>query len=664
MHGGIPLGLIFRRFLPVILAFVCGTAFAADGWIQPTAEELKMTSEPSVPDAAAIYLYREEKADDHLHMHSVYVRLKILTEKGKEEYGDVEIFNQGAFGIRAVDGRTIHSDGTIIPFTGKPYEKLLEKSKTVKYKAKVFTLPDVQVGSILEYRYVLSYDDGLAYSPEWLVQQPLYVRKAHYEFKPTDHLLTDQHGNGMQESLAWYPLLPPGVQVKYIQTEKIYTVDIEKVPPMEEEDHMPPMRSVSYRVLFYYTDARNEDEYWKSEGKYWSKDIDKFMSVGKLGAIASQLVSPTDTPRQKVEKIYDAVMKLENTSLTREHSGAEDKAEGLKIKTAADIWEAKRGNDDQIAILFVGLVRAVGIPAYVAGVTDRSRAIFLRSYLTTSQLDDDIAIVSLDGKDVYLDPGERYCAFGDLDWKHTFSGGLRQIDHGTAVIQTPPVGYKATTVLRNADLSVEPDGKVHGTIRITMTGSEALTWRQRALSTDVDEIKKEFEDSVEEQVPAGIIVKTNHFLGLDTLGTAFMAILDVSGSMGTATSKRVFLPTMFFEAGSKPLFVHEKRTAPIDLDYPYQMQDTVTIHLPKTMAVESAPKDAEIPLPENALYQAVFKHQADTLVAGRLFVLANPLYRVEEYGKLKEFYQKVNAKDQEQAVLHPVAAAASTGGAQ
>ena len=59
-----------------------------------------------------------------------------------------------------------------------------------------------------------------------------------------------------------------------------------------------------------------------------------------------------------------------------------------------------------------------------------------------------------------------------------------------------------------------------------------------------------------------------------------MATMVVTGSMGTATSKRVFLPTLFFEAGSKPLFVHEKRTVPVDLGYPYGAQDTVVIHLP------------------------------------------------------------------------------------
>lgn len=80
-----------------------------------------MTAEPAAPDAAAIYLFRDERANDLLHMHSLYVRLKILTEEGKK-YADVELaYDKGrSYSIRAIEGRTIHSDGTIIPFTGKP----------------------------------------------------------------------------------------------------------------------------------------------------------------------------------------------------------------------------------------------------------------------------------------------------------------------------------------------------------------------------------------------------------------------------------------------------------------------------------------------------------------------------------------------------------------
>ena len=90
-------------------------------------------------------------------------------------YANVELkyasFRSGAgYTVTNIEGRTIHPDGKIIPFTGKPYEKLIERTQGYQgYKAmsKVFTMPDVEVGSILEYRYTLRYDDNYYYSPDW-----------------------------------------------------------------------------------------------------------------------------------------------------------------------------------------------------------------------------------------------------------------------------------------------------------------------------------------------------------------------------------------------------------------------------------------------------------------------------------------------------------------
>jgi hypothetical protein len=94
----------------LVLVFSALTAFA-DNWTKPTAEELQMTSVPSAPGAAALCLLRDENADDKLHVHITYIRLKILTEKGKQ-YADQEIsYNSKQFKIFGVEGRTIHSDG-------------------------------------------------------------------------------------------------------------------------------------------------------------------------------------------------------------------------------------------------------------------------------------------------------------------------------------------------------------------------------------------------------------------------------------------------------------------------------------------------------------------------------------------------------------------------
>ena len=651
-----------RRFLPLVITSIMGLTSVqalADAWIKPTPEELQMTAEPAAPGAAAIYLLRDERADDKMHVHITYVRLKILTEKGKQ-YADQEISYEGAqFRIFGVEGRTIHSDGTVIPFTGKPYEKLLEKSGKEKYKATVFTLPDVQVGSILEYRYVLSYESNVVVSPRWYLQGPLYVRKAHFQFVPSDRVLEDGHGGVLQGHVAYSAYLPPGGSVVYSPAAKYYTIDVENIPAFPEEEFMPPMHNYSFRALFYYTIARTADEYWTNEGKYWSKSVDKFIDAGKLSTVASQIVSPTDTPVQKLQKIYAAVMKLENTSLTREHSGVEDKAQGIKVKTAADIWEQKRGNRDELTRLFVGLARAAGFKAYVGAVTNRDRNLFVPEYLDMGQLDDDIAIVQIDGKEQFFDPGERYAAFGELHWKHAATQGIRQTDKGTVVFLTPSPVYQSTSELRNAYLEIEPNGKVSGTIRISLTGSRALRWREFALRNDEDALKEQFQETVQREMPPGIEVKTDHFLGLTGWDRNLQGVLNVSGSMGTATAKRVFLPATFFEATSQPLFALDKRAMPIDLNYPFAMQDTVSIKLPPAFDIERLPKDAEVTFPQNAYYRAKFTREAGVVKSLRVIVLGNVVYKAEEYPALKDFYQKVNAKDKEPAVLEFIQAASA-----
>ena len=96
---------------------VAGGMAKAQQWTVPTPEELSMTSIPQVPGASAVYLFREEKTEDHLHMYSVYERIKILAEGGKER-ANVELKYQsgGSMGYSVSDiaGRTIHPDGTVI----------------------------------------------------------------------------------------------------------------------------------------------------------------------------------------------------------------------------------------------------------------------------------------------------------------------------------------------------------------------------------------------------------------------------------------------------------------------------------------------------------------------------------------------------------------------
>ncbi len=84
------------------------------------------------------------------------------------------------------------------------------------------------------------------------------------------------------------------------------------------------------------------------------------------------------------------------------------------------------------------MVRAAGIPAYAMYVSDRSEDVFLKTHLSLDQLDAYVAIVQLDGKDVFLDPGTKFCPYGIMDWKYTGTQGLKQLPGGGTEIARDP----------------------------------------------------------------------------------------------------------------------------------------------------------------------------------------------------------------------------------
>ena len=668
---------LFRLSLLSALISLPAVAHADQQWTPPTPEELSMTSQPQVPGASAVYLNREETTDDKLHMFSIYVRLKVLNELGKE-FGNVELqyahLSGGSLNVEDIQGRTIHPDGTIIPFSGKPYDKLVEKTQGVKFMAKVFSLPDVEVGSILEYRYKLRLDDNWFMAPRWYIQSNLFTRKAHYSWRPTDHqLITSDDRGQVTNAVAWTPILPTGTELKQTRLpptetghdgQLIFDLDMQNVPPAPDEEYMAPVSSFTYRVLFYYTPYRTGDEFWKNEGKHWAKLRDKYIGPGPIvSAAVKDIVSPSDTAEQKLRKLYAAVMKLENTSYTRQHTSAEEKAQGFKeIHTADDVWTRKRGTDDQIAGLFVAMARAAGFKAYLGAITNRQRSLFTKSYLSLSQLDDTIAIVNVDGKEQFFDPGTRYCPYGHLSWQHAVASGIRQTEGGSDFFFTNGEPYTFSRVQRLADLSFTSEGALSGSITMIYTGDPALRWRHRSLEGDSASLEREIRTSVERLVPSGVEVKVTSVDKLDDYEQPLVAKLEVKGTLGSSTGKRVLLPGDIFESNSKPAFPHEKRDIPVYFEFARITQDAVRIKFPATLAIESLPSAEKTDFEKQIAYTLSTESTATTVTVRRTYALANLVFQPDKYPTLRTFYSKMETKDQENVVLTTAAATAKPAG--
>lgn len=620
---------------------------------EPTADELKMTSDPKAPGAAAVYLYREETLNCNGGVQTYYARIKVLTEKGKELATVQTPFNPESTKVEKVEARTIHSDGTVIPLDVKPEDLVNFKSKYFREDTMVFTLPDVEVGSILEYRLRVHENPGV-FAPRWELQNSYFIHKEHFVFAPGTIYgsLWGPHGKTLSRLMVTGT--PGNLPLSLQHVKNQYIVDLNDVPPTPDEDWMPPINTFRWRVGFYYTYAATQKEFWDTEVKFWAEDIKDFIAVtGTIRKAADSMVSASDSDEQKARKIYAAVLKLENTDFTHVRSDAERKKEKLKeIHSVEDVWKNQAGPGNSIALLYVALAQAAGLKAWPMWVVDRGSAIFDYSYLNRDQLEDYIAIVEIGGKDVYVDPGQKVCPFGVLHWTHAFSNGFRESGTGPTVAGTPALDYTTNQVQRVADLTVGPDGDVTGSARIVMSGAEAIYWRQQGLAYDQNALKKNFEDSLNGDLPEGVTATFDHFLGLDDYESKLMATVKLSGNLGTPAGKRLILPGLLFESRAKhPFVAQDKRTIPIDVHYAMMEADDVTYHLPSGYAVESAPATSDVTWPGSAILRIGSVAKGDSLEVARAFGRNFTLLKPETYKDLHDFYLKLAAADQQQIVL-------------
>jgi hypothetical protein len=644
----------------LILGVLTAPALLRAQFQEPTADELKMTADPLMPGASAVYLYKEESTDEEQHAITYYCRIKVLSEKGKE-LATVQIpYVHGLDIVTDVQGRTIHADGKVVALTAKPSDLMDAKDKTIQMNTVVFTLPDVDVGSILEYRLKIHFPEFIPAEPRWDLQGPYFIQKEHFSFHPfTLYGVENSKGESLNQLMV-STRLPEGRRVDHDSVKGLYSLDLTDVVPVPDEDWMPPLNMLQYKVDFYYMKAKSTEEFWADEEKRWTKGVEEVIkTTNGLRKIASELVAAGDTDVAKAQKIYDAVEKLDNTRFSRQKSQAERKKEKLKeIKTLEDVWKQQSGNDDEIALLYVALARAAGLQAWPVKVVDRNRAIFDGNYFSMRQLDDFLARVTIDGKDIYLDPGQKMCPFGTLSWKHSLASGFQLTDSGPARVTTPSVGFNATVVQRVADLTIDPAGEVKGTARFVMSGQEALHWRQISLENDQDEVKKQFNESIRGEFPEGVQAEFDHFLALDDYKVNLIAVVKLEGTAAAATGKHLILPGMFFEAQAKhPFAAQEKRATPVDVHYAKMVEDDVTYHLPEGYAVEGIPQKASTTWTGHAQLKVASQSTANSVQVLRTLAYNFSLLGPKDYPDLHDFYQKVATADQQQIVLSRAAAA-------
>src|SRR5215510_3249352 len=634
-----------------LLAAVSACAQRSEDWLPITPQDRQIKDVPGDPGAPAVQLYYADFRDDVRESEFIYTRIKVLNEKGKE-YANVEIEVPPHYSLSDLQARTIHPDGSIVEFTGKSFEKLIVRYRGEKLIARTFTLPAVTVGSILEYKYRLLWSHYF-FDPLWNVQHELYTVKESFWLRRYTGPLQTRHLSDETRLSYVTSNMPAGAVPK--DTGPGVELQIENVPAFKPEPYMPPAANFKAQVQFFYggREIESPDVFWRELGLEWYGKSEHFIgNHQELKTAATQITAGETDPEKKLRKLYARAQQTRNLSYERQRSGEESREESLKAnENVMDVFNRDYGFRNEIAELFAALARAAGFRAELMRVSTRRDRVFDPKLLSENQLEAEIVRVRLNGSDLFLDPGTRFCPFGLIAWTYTSGPALQLDKNGGSFTVVPTATADKSVSRRSAEIMLRGDGSAKGEVTIEFKGNDALQRRLDALDTDDAGRKQSLEDELRSWLPSGALVQLKGGQKWNSSEEPLTAQFAVElPGFATVAGKRLAMQANLFRSIQSDAFAANERRYPVYFPYTYEEIDKVALHIPEGYSLETIPNGQDVKLPSTR-FITTRSYQEGQLLLTRALVVNSIYFQPEQYAMLRNFFNKLRAADEEQMVL-------------
>ena len=656
-----------------VLAFVTSAAFGwppiwaqAPAWSPIPPDELALKDDSHNPGSPAIILEYEVHTDNTKSSETVYKRIKIFREEGKK-FADVEIpYIEKSARVEEIQARVTSPSGKPENFSGTIYDKEIVKLRKFRYNIKAFTLPNVEIGSVIEYSYRLHWHsdipdvfknpsqyivrEAIAYpAANWEIQQEIPLRHGRFRLNPVKGgARTNTYTHDLPQD-ALYRTLPDGtveLVVKY-------------VPGFQKEEYSPPDENLKIRADVFYTVNLYSDPtfYWLGLAHYEAETYNKFIGNPKdLRNEAERIFSPADAPETKLRKIYTRVQQIRALSYEPIRTEKERKQENLKEnKNSADVLKHGYAFGNEINLVFIALARAAGFQAYPVRLASRNHAFFVIERLDPNQLNSMVVEVLIGTTSKFLDPATIYCPYGILPWEETYAGGIR-IDAQNAKIQTTPAPQTNDAVVRReAELLLDPDGSLRGKLNVIYEGQEALQHRLMAIDEDETQRKKKLEAEVQQMLTQGATAKLVSVEGWTEEEAPLRAHFEIQvPGYASQAGQRLLMPIGIFHLPPQVSFAATARTHPVYFQYPWESYEDVELSLPPGSQVEALPPSTRVPAGET-IYESSAARKENALRIQRSLKMAAFYLQQNYYPTLRRFYEQVRTADEQPTVLKSLA---------
>jgi transglutaminase-like putative cysteine protease len=596
----------------------------------------------------------EDKLKIIFHYH---VKIKIFDNKGFDQatisiptyHGDDD-----AEEIDDIKGSTTYvDDNGGVKQSYLDHDKIFTTKDNIHWSSTKFTLPNVHDGCIIEYSYTL-------YSPYWL-NFPVWefqsdIPKMSSEFDV--HIPAYWQYNA---SLRGYLKLTKNVAeiesncFSYGSNSvdcSHMDLGMKDIPAFVEEADMTAKKNFLSAVYFELAEYVSPWDGVKHKLAQTWADVDYSMKHDEgFGAQLRRKELMKDRITPVIAGITDSLQKAKAVYYYVQKNIKWNNFYGTYcpdgIRKALDNHS---GSVADINIALTTALEAAGFDAEAVLLSVRDNGNVNKLYPAVTDFDYVIARVSIGGKSYFLDATDPLLSFGMLPMRClNDQGRVMSLDKPSYWIDMTGIGQTETNTY-NFDLTLQPDGKIKGTMTHYSTGYAAYEKRHAIKKfNSVDE----YVESLDEKSPKFKILKSE-VTNVDSLDKPLSEQYEIEikayKKMEDA-DKLTFNPFIDDYISSNPYKLTE-RTYPVDMGMPSNDRYTLTLHLPDGYTIENAPQDIGIALP-NQGGRFITSYQADgnSFTFSHIVQFSKPVYSPAEYPYLKELFNKIILTQKAEMVL-------------
>ncbi len=550
--------------------------------------------------------------------------------------------------IKNIDGcvYNLSKDGKIVASKLEEDQVFVnDYSDIANFGTVTFALPNVKVGSVVEYKYTIVKRDVFSVE-KWYFQSESPCLHSEYRVSFPDKKAYAIIRKGlMKDDIKFSPSTLTSINLGRVYDE-VYSYKIDSIPGLPDEPYVMSMDNFRTQIMLqiseYYDYSYNMNVAIISTWKQLANDYRYSDNFGRMlnrsGNVYSgfdYVLAGSETEMEKVEKCYNFV---------RDHFTCNNRGATMADNSLKEVYNSSEGSAVEINIFLAGFLKKAGLNPEMALVSTRDHGTVNEKYPFVAQFNHAICLLEIDGKTMFLDASSKE---GDYRFPPA-----KIVDCKAFVIDPKNPEFVEVTTDENYNKFVMCTGNITDD---SLVGKLQFKFKGYAAARERAKLDRDGEDYIHDAINKNDILALSNPMIVNKDKNDKPLLTQVNYSMGLSgmkTDKLLYINPFAVYGNFKNDFISKTREFPVEFNYPYIITYMYSIHIPDGYEVEDIPENENTALVNNSASVLVYYQVVDNILQIKTELrINNMIIPSDEYQNLKTLSEMWEMKHDEMIVL-------------